>query len=79
MTVMSAPQNYFKYTDCHLFRKVATNSDSTTLEQSMLSMTSYISKCIDNVTGSQDHHFLLQPEAVHELLGTKDSKVIRQP
>lgn len=39
----------------------------------MSSMTSYITNCIDDVTGSQDHHFLLQPEAVHELLGTKDS------
>lgn len=49
---ISALQDCFENTDWHTFREVATLSDSTNLECTS-SVTSYISKCIDDVTVSR--------------------------
>ncbi|KAK3536811.1 hypothetical protein QTP86_025588 [Hemibagrus guttatus] len=43
----------FECTDWDMFREAATNGDTTDLEEYMSSVTSYISKCIDDVTISK--------------------------
>ncbi|KAK3530964.1 hypothetical protein QTP70_007265 [Hemibagrus guttatus] len=47
---ISALQDGFECTDWNMFREVATNGDSINLEEYTTSVTSYISKCIDDVT-----------------------------
>ncbi|KAK3516331.1 hypothetical protein QTP70_009387 [Hemibagrus guttatus] len=49
----SALQDCFECTDWTMFREAATNSDSINLEEYMTSVTSYIGKCIDDVTVSK--------------------------
>ncbi|KAK3534564.1 hypothetical protein QTP86_016659, partial [Hemibagrus guttatus] len=50
---ISALQDCFECTDWDMFREAATNGDTTDLEEYMSSVTSYISKCIDDVTISK--------------------------
>ncbi|KAK3524889.1 hypothetical protein QTP86_011214 [Hemibagrus guttatus] len=50
---ISALQDCFECTDWDMFREAATNDDTTDLEEYMSSVTSYISKCIDDVTISK--------------------------
>ncbi|KAK3507840.1 hypothetical protein QTP70_001340 [Hemibagrus guttatus] len=50
---ISALQDFFECTDWDMFRKAATNGDPTDLEECTSSVTSYISKCIDDVTISK--------------------------
>lgn len=50
---ISALQDCFECTDWHMFREAATDGDSTNLEEYASSVTSYISKCIDDVTTSK--------------------------
>ncbi|XP_072911359.1 uncharacterized protein [Hemitrygon akajei] len=50
---ISALQDCFENTDWHMFREAATDGDSTNLEEYTASVTSYISKCIDDVTLSK--------------------------
>ncbi|KAK3509724.1 hypothetical protein QTP70_008460 [Hemibagrus guttatus] len=47
---ISAFQDCFECTDWDMFRDAPTNGDSTDLEEYMSSVTSYISKCIDDMT-----------------------------
>ncbi|KAK3560673.1 hypothetical protein QTP86_014520, partial [Hemibagrus guttatus] len=47
---ISALQDGFECTDWNMFREAATNGDSINLEEYTTSVTSYISKCIDDVT-----------------------------
>ncbi|KAK3510371.1 hypothetical protein QTP70_005670 [Hemibagrus guttatus] len=46
----SALQDYFECTDWNMFREAVTNGDSINLEEYSTSVTSYIGKCIDDVT-----------------------------
>ncbi|KAK3565926.1 hypothetical protein QTP86_021443, partial [Hemibagrus guttatus] len=50
---ISALQDCFECTDWDMFRDAATKDDTTDLEEYMSSVTSYISKCIDDVTISK--------------------------
>ncbi|KAK3569758.1 hypothetical protein QTP86_004075 [Hemibagrus guttatus] len=50
---ISALQDCFECTDWDMFREAATNGDTTDLEEHTSSVTSYISKCIDDVTISK--------------------------
>ncbi|KAK3559952.1 hypothetical protein QTP86_030315, partial [Hemibagrus guttatus] len=50
---ISALQDCFECTDWDMFREAATNGDTTDLEEYTSSVTSYISKCIDDVTLSK--------------------------
>ncbi|KAK3550602.1 hypothetical protein QTP70_000679 [Hemibagrus guttatus] len=50
---ISALQDCFECTDWNMFREAATNSDSINLEEYTTSVTSYIGKCIDDVTVSK--------------------------
>ncbi|GAA6107150.1 piezo-type mechanosensitive ion channel component 1-like, partial [Tachysurus ichikawai] len=49
----SALQDCFECTDWNTFREAATNGDSVNLEEYMSTVTSYIGKCIDDVTVSK--------------------------
>ncbi|KAI5085415.1 hypothetical protein C0J45_23129 [Silurus meridionalis] len=49
----SALQDCFECTDWDMFREAATNGDSINLEKYTLSVTCYISKCVDDVTISK--------------------------
>lgn len=53
VVAISALQDCFECTDWHMFREAATYGDSTNLEEYTASVTSYISKCIDDVTFSK--------------------------
>ncbi|KAK3507948.1 hypothetical protein QTP70_005055 [Hemibagrus guttatus] len=50
---ISARQDCFECTDWDMFREAATNGKTTDLEEYISSVTSYISKCIDDVTISK--------------------------
>ncbi|KAK3509979.1 hypothetical protein QTP70_024322 [Hemibagrus guttatus] len=50
---ISALQYCFECTDWDMFREAATNGNTTNLEEYTSSVTSYISKCIDDVTISK--------------------------
>ncbi|KAK3534836.1 hypothetical protein QTP86_026664, partial [Hemibagrus guttatus] len=50
---ISALQDCFECTDWDMFREAATNGDTTDLEEYTSSVTSYISKCIGDVTISK--------------------------
>ncbi|KAI4879949.1 hypothetical protein NFI96_030543, partial [Prochilodus magdalenae] len=50
---ISALQDCFEYTDWQMFREAATYSTTTDLEEYTSSVTSYIGKCIDDVTVSK--------------------------
>ncbi|KAK3537358.1 hypothetical protein QTP70_008788 [Hemibagrus guttatus] len=50
---ISALQDSFECTDWDMFREAATNGDTTYLEEYMSSVTSYLGKCIDDVTISK--------------------------
>ncbi|KAK3523732.1 hypothetical protein QTP70_009253 [Hemibagrus guttatus] len=50
---ISALQDCFECTDWNMFREAATNGESINLEEYTTSVTSYISKCIDDVTVSK--------------------------
>ncbi|KAK3517233.1 hypothetical protein QTP70_001244 [Hemibagrus guttatus] len=50
---ISALQECFECTDWNMFREAATNGDSINLEEYTTSVTSYIGKCIDDVTVSK--------------------------
>ncbi|KAI4875046.1 hypothetical protein NFI96_014250 [Prochilodus magdalenae] len=50
---ISALQDCFEHTDWQMFREAATYSTTTDLEEYTSSVTSYISKCIDDVTVSK--------------------------
>ncbi|KAK3507001.1 hypothetical protein QTP70_034973 [Hemibagrus guttatus] len=50
---ISALQDCFECTDWNMFREAATNGDTTDLEEYTSSVTSYISKCIDDMTISK--------------------------
>ncbi|KAK3506254.1 hypothetical protein QTP70_001746, partial [Hemibagrus guttatus] len=50
---ISAIQDCFECTDWDMFRKAATNGDTTDLEECTSSVTSYISKCINDMTISK--------------------------
>ncbi|KAK3516522.1 hypothetical protein QTP70_019906 [Hemibagrus guttatus] len=50
---ISALQDCFDCTDWDMFRKAATKGDTTDLQEYTSSVTSYISKCIDDVTISK--------------------------
>ncbi|KAK2878201.1 hypothetical protein Q8A73_012383 [Channa argus] len=49
----SALQDCFECTDWDMFREAATNGDSINLEEYTSTVTSYISKCVDDVTISK--------------------------
>ncbi|KAK3530424.1 hypothetical protein QTP86_024451 [Hemibagrus guttatus] len=74
---ISALQDCFECTDWDMFREAATNGDTTDLEEYTLSVTSYISKCIDDVTISKSitTHSNQKPwmtANVHALLKSRD-------
>ncbi|KAK3567736.1 hypothetical protein QTP86_024052, partial [Hemibagrus guttatus] len=50
---ISALQDCFECTDWNMFREAATNGNSINLEEYTTSVTSYIDKCIDDVTVSK--------------------------
>ncbi|KAK2919151.1 hypothetical protein Q8A73_003522 [Channa argus] len=50
---ISALQDCFECTDWDMFREAATNGDSINLEEYTSTVTSYISKCVDDVTISK--------------------------
>ncbi|KAK3561385.1 hypothetical protein QTP86_033495 [Hemibagrus guttatus] len=50
---ISALQDSFECTDWNMFREAATNGHTTDLEEYTSSVTSYISKCIEEVTISK--------------------------
>ncbi|KAK3573093.1 hypothetical protein QTP86_013014 [Hemibagrus guttatus] len=50
---ISGLQDCFECTDWNMFREAATNGDSINLEEYTTSVTSYIGKCIDDVTVSK--------------------------
>ncbi|KAK3528504.1 hypothetical protein QTP70_000580 [Hemibagrus guttatus] len=75
---ISALQDYFECTDWDMFREAATNGDTTDLEEYMSSVTSYISKCINDVTVSKSitTHSNQKPwmtAKVYVLLKSRDS------
>ncbi|MCI4376387.1 hypothetical protein PGIGA_G00187890 [Pangasianodon gigas] len=75
---ISALQDCFEHTNWHMFREAATDGDFTNLEEYATSVTSYISKCIDDVTVSKTitTHSNQKPymtAEVRALLGTRDS------
>ncbi|KAK3554841.1 hypothetical protein QTP86_000886 [Hemibagrus guttatus] len=65
---ISALQACFECTDGNMFREAATNGASINLEEYTTSVTSYISKCIDDVTVSKTitSNHMLQPETVDD-------------
>uniref|UniRef100_A0A1A8ATP4 Reverse transcriptase domain-containing protein n=1 Tax=Nothobranchius furzeri TaxID=105023 RepID=A0A1A8ATP4_NOTFU len=74
----SALQDCFECTDWNMFREAATYGDSTDLEEYTSSVSSYISKCIDDVTVSKT--IISRPNQkpwitaeVRTLLRTRDS------
>ncbi|KAK3508958.1 hypothetical protein QTP70_015369, partial [Hemibagrus guttatus] len=76
--VISALQDCFECTDWDMFREAAPNGDSINLEEYTTSVTSYISKCIDDVTISKSittrsNQKLLMIEKVCALLKSRDS------
>ncbi|KAI4894684.1 hypothetical protein NFI96_032406 [Prochilodus magdalenae] len=75
---ISALQDCFEHTDWQMFREAATYSTTTDLEEYTSSVTSYISKCIDDVTVSKT--ITTRPNQkpwmtaeVHALLKARDS------
>ncbi|KAK3547969.1 hypothetical protein QTP70_001637 [Hemibagrus guttatus] len=75
---ISALQDYFECTDWDMFREAATNGDTTDLDEYTSSVTSYISKCIDDVTISKSISTCSNQKPwmtakVHELLRSRDS------
>ncbi|MCJ8729503.1 hypothetical protein PDJAM_G00107090 [Pangasius djambal] len=75
---ISALQDCFEHTDWHMFREAATDGDFTDLEEYATSVTSYISKCIDNVTvsktiTSRSNQKPWMTAEVRALLRTRDS------
>ncbi|KAK3523558.1 hypothetical protein QTP70_002468 [Hemibagrus guttatus] len=76
--VISALQDCFECTNWDMFREAATNGKTTDLEEYTSSVTSYISKCIDDVTISKSitTHSNQKPwmtAKVHVLLKSRDS------
>ncbi|KAK3545720.1 hypothetical protein QTP70_011351 [Hemibagrus guttatus] len=74
----SALQDCFECTDWNMFREAATNGDSINLEEYTTSVTSYISKCINDVTVSKTITTLSNQKPwmtaeVHSLLKSRDS------
>lgn len=75
---ISALQDCFESTDWHIFKEAATYDDSTNLEEYTSSVTSYISKCIDDVTFSKtittrSNQKPWMTAEVRSLLNTRDS------
>ncbi|KAK3537988.1 hypothetical protein QTP70_026507, partial [Hemibagrus guttatus] len=75
---ISALQDSFECTDWNMFREAATNGDTTDLEEYTSSVTSYISKCIDEVTISKSittrsNQKPWMTAKVHALLKSRDS------
>lgn len=50
---ISAHQKHFEHTDWHMLGEAATSADNTNLKGHTSSVTSYISRCIDDVTVSK--------------------------
>ncbi|KAI5625239.1 hypothetical protein C0J50_15201, partial [Silurus asotus] len=75
---MSALQDCFECTDWDMFREAATNGDFINLEKYTSTVTSYIGKCIDDVTISKTITTRLNQKPwmtakVRALLKTRDS------
>ncbi|XP_059802932.1 uncharacterized protein LOC132379242 [Hypanus sabinus] len=75
---ISALQGCFEHTDWHMFREAATDGDSTNVEEYTASVTSYISKCIDDVTLSKTITIRANQKPwmtteMHALLRSRDS------
>ncbi|KAK3569956.1 hypothetical protein QTP86_007786, partial [Hemibagrus guttatus] len=75
---ISALQDCFECTDWNMFREAATNGDSINLEEYTTSVTSYICKCIDDVTVSKtittcSNQKLWMTAEVRALLKLRDS------
>ncbi|KAK3506979.1 hypothetical protein QTP70_033856 [Hemibagrus guttatus] len=75
---ISALQDCFECTDWDMFREVATKGNTTDLEEYTSSVTSYTSKCIDDVTISKSittrsNQKLWMTAKVHALLKSRDS------
>ncbi|KAK3543252.1 hypothetical protein QTP70_014085, partial [Hemibagrus guttatus] len=70
----------FECTDWDMFRETATNGDTTDLEEYTSSVSSYISKCIDDVTISKSittrsNQKLWMAAKVRALLKSRDSEL----
>ncbi|KAK3562934.1 hypothetical protein QTP86_011610 [Hemibagrus guttatus] len=75
---ISALQDCFECTDWDIFSEAATNGDTTDLEEYTSSVTSYISKCIDDMTISKSittcsNQKPWMTAKVHALLKSRDS------
>ncbi|KAK3512377.1 hypothetical protein QTP70_007442 [Hemibagrus guttatus] len=75
---ISALQDCFECTDWDMFREAATNSETRELEEYTLSVTSYIGKCIDDVTiykstTTRPNQKLWMTAKVRVLIKSKDS------
>ncbi|KAK3541003.1 hypothetical protein QTP86_009520 [Hemibagrus guttatus] len=75
---ISALQDCFECTDTDMFREAATNSDSMNLEEYTTSVTSYIRKCVDDVTVSKtittrSNQKPWMTAEMHALLKSRDS------
>ncbi|KAK3541749.1 hypothetical protein QTP86_002391 [Hemibagrus guttatus] len=74
----SALQEYFECTDWYMFREAATNGNSINLGEYTTSVTSYIGKCVDDVTISKTITIRSNKKPwmtakVHALLKSRDS------
>ncbi|KAK3534924.1 hypothetical protein QTP70_002008 [Hemibagrus guttatus] len=79
---ISALRDCFECTDWDMFREVATNGDTTDLEEYTSSVTSYISKCINDVTISKSittrsNQKSWMTAKVHALLKSRDLDALR--
>ncbi|KAK3517436.1 hypothetical protein QTP70_010673 [Hemibagrus guttatus] len=75
---ISTLQDCFECTDWNMFREAATNGNSINLEEYTTSVTSYIGKCIDDVTVSKtittrSNQKLWMTAEVRALLKSRDS------
>ncbi|KAK3537276.1 hypothetical protein QTP70_007003 [Hemibagrus guttatus] len=75
---ISALQDCFECIDWNIFREAATNGDSINLEEYTKSVTSYIGKCIDDMTvyktiTTRSNQKLWMTAEVHALLKSRDT------
>ncbi|KAI5099295.1 hypothetical protein C0J45_11434 [Silurus meridionalis] len=76
ISVMSALEDCFKCTDWDMFMEAATNSDFTNLEKSTSSVTTYIGKCINDITIFKTITTRSNQKAMDEQKGPSDTQLM---
>ncbi len=73
-----ALQDCCNATGWNMFKQAATYNNTTDLQEYSETVTAYITKCIDDVTGHEDHHCPGQPEAVAHGGGLHTPEVLQE-